>query len=59
MITELALRIILVQVFYFFTDLSNYGIIKVIESYIHNGFEVEKALAKVRTNNEGYYISRW
>ena len=45
--------------FYFFTVLLNYGIIKVIDSYIHNGFEVEKALAKVRTNNEGYYISRW
>ena len=45
--------------FYFFTVLTNYGIIKVIESYIHIGFEIEKALAKVRTNNEGYYISRW
>ena len=47
MITELALRIILVQVFYiilvqvfyFFTVLLNYGIIKVIESYTYKGFE--------------------
>ena len=39
MITELALGIILVQVFYFFTVLSNYGIIKVIESYTYKGFE--------------------
>ena len=45
--------------FYFFTVLTNYGIIKVIESYIHIGFEIEKAPAKVRTNDEGYYISRW
>lgn len=42
--------------FYFFTVLSNYGIIKVIES---RGFEIEKALSKVRKNDEGYYISRW
>ena len=38
-ITELALSIILVQVFYFFTVLLNYGIIKVIESYKYKGFE--------------------
>jgi len=31
--------IILVQVFYFFTVLLNYGIIKVIESYTYKGFE--------------------
>jgi len=38
-IIKLALGIILVQVFYFFTVLLNYGIIKVIESYTYKGFE--------------------
>ena len=49
-------KIIYTVLFYFFTVLSNYGIIKVIES---RGFDIEKALSKVRKNDEGYYISRW
>ena len=59
MVAELVLRTILVQVFYFFTVLSNYGIIKVTETYKGKCFEIEKTPVKVRTNNEGYYISRW
>jgi len=39
---ELALSINLLQVFYFFTVLSNYGIINVIESYILKALRLKK-----------------
>jgi len=37
---------VLVQVFYFFTVLLNYGIIKVIDSYTYKGFEGRKPRRK-------------